>query len=433
MGATSKHGPGTMRRLLATLVLAALLAGAALAALRYYSVVLARSWGSQLAEMPEDQVAAVVRRIARLGEPGIPELVQALGSDRDAVGYWAKEAIQEEIDSWKELPANQATSRWTALADALATQTGHFAPVGRARAADLATYVLRGHRGSDPALPFEVVAACERLLWLEAADREAEARAKRQSPLLAAGTNHFDGTGNPAEAASLPPPLASQSAAPPAVEPRPPHGPARLTENSPDRPFSLRAGTSPPGSDAGEAEAASESDGDSVANKPGRVSSMRPLAFSEALSPAKGTSVAAPAWSEAVDVMRRLHAADAEVAADARARLARWGFSPVQKEVAKRMFHPDAAVRKELAQALPGIAGLDAAPWLIQLAGDENAEVRLAAISLLLTTSDPALVQRARRLADADPDPRIRDQVQRAGASNPRAESPAGTARPSTR
>jgi len=422
-----------VRRLLATIVLAALLVGAAMAGLRYYSFALARSWGSQLSAAPEDQIEAVVRRIARLGEPGIPVLVQALGSDREAVGSWAKEAIQEEIESWNGLTASQATPRWTALADALTTQTKHFTPAGRARTADLATYILRGQGGSEPALPLAVVAACERVLWLEAADREAEARAKRQPPLVTAGTENLDGTGNPLEAAPLPPTLASQSAAPPSSKPRPPHGPARLAETLPDRPFSPRAGASPPGSDAGEAEAASERDGDSVANKPGRVSSLRPLGFSEVLPPARDASATAPGWSEAVEVMRRLHAADAQAVADARARLTRWGFSPVQREVAKRMFHPDTAVRKQLAQALPGIAGVDAAPWLIQLAGDEDAEVRLAAITLLLTTSDPALVQRARRLAEADPDPRIREQAERAGASTLREKGPAGTSRPSTR
>jgi len=433
VGATNKLGPGTVRRLLATIVLAALLVGAALAGLRYYRFALARSWGCQLPIVPEDQIEAVVRRIARLGEPGIPVLVQALGSDREAVGYWAKEAIQEEIEPWKGLPATQATSRWAALADALTTQAKHFTPAGRARAADLATYILGGQGGREPALPLAVVAACERVLWLEAADREAEARAKRQPPLAVAGSENLDGTGNLQEAAPLPPALASQSAAPPPSKPRPPHGPAHLAETLPDRPFSPRAGASPPGSDAGEAEAAAESDGDSVANKPGRVSALRPLGFSEAVPPAKDASVTTPGWSEAVEVMRRLHAADAEVAADARARLARWGLSPVQGEVAKRMFDPDAAVRKQLARALPGIPGLDAAPWLIQLAGDEDAEVRLAAITLLLTTSDPALVQQARRLAEADPDPRIRDQAERAGAGSPREKSPAGTSRPSTR
>ncbi len=175
-----------------------------------------------------------------------------------------------------------------------------------------------------------------------------------------------------------------------------------------------------------------------MANKPGKVSGklspLRPLGFWEGLPAANDASAAtAPGWPEAVEVMRRLHAADAQAAADARARLARWGFSPVQREVAKRMFDPDAAVRKQLAEALPGIAGLDAAPWLIRLAGDADAEVRLAAISLLLTTSDPALVQQARRLAEADPDPRIRDQAQRAGATGSREKSPAGTPRPSAR
>jgi hypothetical protein len=227
--------------------------------------------------------------------------------------------------------------------------------------------------------------------------------------------------------------LAGQLVAPHSAKPGGAHDPARLSETSSDRRSSWPAAPNGAGSDVGEAEAASEMDGNSVANKPGKVSPLRPLAFSEALPPAKDTPTTVPAWSEAVELMRRLQATDAQVAEDARAQLARWGFTPVEREVAKRMFHPDAAVRRQLARALPGLPGLDAAPWLIQLAGDEDAEVRLAAIALLFTTGDPALVQRARRLAEADPDPRIRDQAERAGAGSSRDKSPAGASRPSTR
>jgi HEAT repeat protein len=84
----------------------------------------------------------------------------------------------------------------------------------------------------------------------------------------------------------------------------------------------------------------------------------------------------------------------------------------VQLELARRLFDPDAEVRKRLARALPSMQSVDPAPWLLQLSRDHDPEVRLVAVGLIATTGDGALWQQIERAVQNDPDPRIRRQAQ---------------------
>jgi HEAT repeat protein len=104
----------------------------------------------------------------------------------------------------------------------------------------------------------------------------------------------------------------------------------------------------------------------------------------------------------------RLHDQDPQQAETARKELKRCGLSDVELELARQLVHPDTGVRKSLARALPDTAGIDAAPWLLELSRDADADVRLEAITLLATTGDPALLEQLRSLVQADADERIR-------------------------
>jgi L-alanine-DL-glutamate epimerase-like enolase superfamily enzyme len=104
---------------------------------------------------------------------------------------------------------------------------------------------------------------------------------------------------------------------------------------------------------------------------------------------------------------RRLSDESSEHAEAASRELRRYGFSAIEVDLARQLFHSDAAVRKKLARALPETVGVDAAPWLMELGRDPDADVRLEAITLLATTGDPAVLEALRKLVAADPDERI--------------------------
>ena len=100
---------------------------------------------------------------------------------------------------------------------------------------------------------------------------------------------------------------------------------------------------------------------------------------------------------DVLDLMRRLRGDDEGQRAEARRELARRGFSEVDLELARQLFSPDVETRKQLARAVPRLSSVDAAQWLMWLALDPQPEVRLAAISTLATTGDPAVLDRAER------------------------------------
>ncbi len=85
----------------------------------------------------------------------------------------------------------------------------------------------------------------------------------------------------------------------------------------------------------------------------------------------------------------------------------RRGFSEVDLELARQLFSPDAEIRKQLARAVPRLASVDAAQWLMWLALDPQTDVRLAAVGTLATTGDPALLDRVEALARKDRDPQV--------------------------
>jgi hypothetical protein len=73
---------------------------------------------------------------------------------------------------------------------------------------------------------------------------------------------------------------------------------------------------------------------------------------------------------------------------------------------------------------LPLVKSVDAVRWLLCLARDENADVRLLAITLLATTGDPALLAEVERIAREDADSRVRRQAERLGERLGRGRGP---------
>ena len=110
---------------------------------------------------------------------------------------------------------------------------------------------------------------------------------------------------------------------------------------------------------------------------------------------------------KAVDVLDLIAACaeDTGQRDEARRELVQRGFSEVDLELARQLFDPDAECRKQLARAVPRLSSVDAAKWLLWLALDPQPDVRLAAISTLATTGDPALLDRVEALARNDRDP----------------------------
>ena len=113
-----------------------------------------------------------------------------------------------------------------------------------------------------------------------------------------------------------------------------------------------------------------------------------------------------------VQRMHELNDADPEVAERATQELSSRGFTEAHLRLARQLTSPDPSHRAQLAAQLPGAAGIDARLWLTWLLRDEATEVRLSALSVLATSTDPDTVRRITEIARQDRDPRVRQQVE---------------------
>ncbi|HKD36830.1 MAG TPA: HEAT repeat domain-containing protein, partial [Pirellulales bacterium] len=114
------------------------------------------------------------------------------------------------------------------------------------------------------------------------------------------------------------------------------------------------------------------------------------------------------------EVAEKLDAGDAQITAAAQAELERRGVSGPLVELARRLADHDPAVRLQLAESLPTLAGVDARPWLLELSYDEDPQVRAAAVTLMATSGDIELLKRVQQVALDDPDDHTRAQAEKA-------------------
>ena len=129
--------------------------------------------------------------------------------------------------------------------------------------------------------------------------------------------------------------------------------------------------------------------------------------------PPSGDETEEEAGDEAAAVLRwmfALRANDPSRRHRAEEELRALGFEALQLELALQLTDPNPNVRRELAESLPSMPGIDARGWLVWLSRDQNADVRLAAMSVMATTGDPTVLRRIEQMARRDVDPRVQRQ-----------------------
>ena len=401
-----------------------------------YPRFLAAHWGNRLQTVPDERAAVLVEGVARLGEPGIPVLVDALGSERESVAAAGKRAVHKELERWGTLRAREYSPKLAILAKALADRVARFGPTAREDAAELASQILRLWALDDEVVePAEVIASCEKVLRAAGAERSLLAERSRpdglgdsrsglrtsgdRGPEAGAplqGVTALPGGGLPIDTLASPGVTPDRSGAPRLAE-FPPAEPRRLDRGGASNPLRqpLRPILEPDNLLAIPERAARKSGDAERTDLPG----ARPLGYMNGMAASPGDGPDGRQASkrlagvETVDLMRRLQSPQDETVAQAEAELVRRGFTERHLGLARRLFDADPEVRMRLARLLMDLPDVNAAPWLMQLARDESAEVRLSAISLLATTGDPMLTEAIEAIAREDPDPRVQRQAER--------------------
>jgi hypothetical protein len=89
--------------------------------------------------------------------------------------------------------------------------------------------------------------------------------------------------------------------------------------------------------------------------------------------------------------------------------LAGRGFKHLPPKLVRQFLSDDFAERSRVVDTVLTEPNVDARPWLLLLAEDESADVRLLAITVMATSDDVVLVEKAWQTAVHDRDPRIAD------------------------
>lgn len=110
-----------------------------------------------------------------------------------------------------------------------------------------------------------------------------------------------------------------------------------------------------------------------------------------------------------MQLLSQLHDADAEKAEAAKRELRELGLQEADIEVGWKLRHPDANVRRQLAQDLKEIASPQYTDLVLELTNDPNRQVRLAALEVVRAIpNEPRLQDRVKQLAGSDGDPVVR-------------------------
>jgi len=388
-----------LKQLVIVLPLTAMLLGAAFGLARYYAPWMTARWQAQFRATPDPSAEALLGRVADVGDVGIAILVEALGSPRPRIALAARRALLEQVEQWKKLPASAGAAKMSMLAEELANRASDFGPAGRHEAAEVAMQILQGPVDSDAVDAARVIACCEKVLRAAHAESghelsHAEASESKRIHVLTPpsatdgmpgliGGGNQDGGKPVANAGSR----ADQTATKPLVHFEP-------TKHTQVNLIDQKAGQSSvrPGTAASAVQQATATENLPVSALP---DDLKPV--------------------DSFELLQQTCSQDEQAVSPARAELSRRGFTEVHFDLAKRLFSADPAVRKQLVRALPELRSIDAAPWLLKLSSDADADVRLTAISLMATSGDPTLLEQVERIAADDPDPRIRDQVARIG------------------
>ncbi len=397
-------------RFVVLLLVCGLLAGGAWG-LSQRTVWLAAYIEGRLPAASQEETPLLLSALAKLDSAGLEALAHQLASPNDRLANGAAEVLREKVHQWRHAGGDGAAALGVAaFAHHLAARTANYNSRARFEAARLVTDMLRvdtlsaGRDGAAFLRDCETVLRAAPDTFTQPAPLAESARPREPADASAHSARPWEEVTTPnlpsAMDMALPGPGLTSL---PGGE-FPPQAPAPLPVARED---SLPAGE-PPGPFPPLAEEQTPAPGEVVPQSYQENVAAAPQNTSE--SPPEDNALALDDLTgfETTALLDLLRDGQPRMVQQAKAELRRRGFAPRLLDLSEHLASPEARVRRQWAEALPGMAHVDARFWLLWLARDPSAEVRWTAVSLLASTNDPQLRRRLQQLAKSDTDPRIR-------------------------
>lgn len=398
--------------------------------------------------LPADRVLEAVRALAAEGPLALPELVSSLGSIQASVATAAQQVVLEELERLESQSDRKSALARVILAESLAQHALEFGPTTTHFAAQLAERLLRDdHERLTSEERMRLIDSCGIVInhasrqvdvaklastmdlnwhetpppipWEKTIALLRAAEDKHEQNLSASLTGAGiapDGVDVPALPESAREAIAGLNGEVPSDEagevPKPlPEVSGAQANDQYDRPEKFRKPLELRRLTKRKSEAnrdTSSSNSNDGTNSPQLLSPGESAARQALPSRSKsGRSGGPPRDETMIRLLQALVDADQQAANRAAIALTERGLPKQHLELAKRLADPDPEVRKSLVDILPRTAGLDARPWLMWLAHDDDAGVRFAAMSMIATSQDPKLCEKIEQMARLDDDERI--------------------------
>jgi hypothetical protein len=378
---------------------------------------------AQIDEGKPDVAVQSVRQMARMTDPPLDALVAAAASANDSVAQAARSSIDGLLDVWVEKIAigyasATATANLQALAAALDEHRKAFPTTDHSWLADITQKIVRLANRSSAGDASGIALHCESVLAMTGPQRNtvpqtstmSADRATGQAPQSVASNAGHAGTTRTAVPSTMdnifnsPPQSALRSI-------------ARDDQSDAARAFDSKSRTRTPNRiDSNWNPRWERRDADDTASGPQLASPSTSDASSDGFKSTIGESSPAardpkpPAGWEKYDSRKLLETwlsarGNAKFAMEHE--LARRGFTPLSPELVRPLLSTAAADRIQFVHHVIEVPGIDAKSWLTLLADDQDADVRLEAVTVMATSKDPDLIEKAWQAALHDHDPRI--------------------------
>ncbi len=393
---------------------------------------LALRWEAELDILNDLEVHRQLEKIAQLGRPGIEILIHSLSHRRRSVATASRTILSEQFSQWRLQPTQQATPRLEHLARQLAHQSADLNEQERRWAVDLAMQMLVWPADMPASAKIQLVQNCETILHAAGSHQTASAnliveahRKDRQSTTnpTQSATDHeiaFDelpeipGGDLPLEIANIPSALPPSEIRPRSTRQKKPYwtdSPSDL-KFSRDKPVNHHlqepAPLDPP-----------------FANRLPRGGQEQPTTSHLPMSGQRlnwgPLNNGSPSSHDQEfpnlqliaerELIHWLHSDSSSQRQAAQEELVNRGFNNKELQLAKLLGASNPQQRIRLTRMLPSVP-IDTERWWTWLCEDIDPQVRIAAITVLATTSDPELQKRLRRMQLEENSELVLQQIQ---------------------
>jgi len=423
--------------------------------LQHTPAQIARFYAEQLETAGELELSQLLEALVRMGDAGVPGLVQGLASNRESVFTASRNVLLYEFNRWQE--SEQCEHYFRVFSEALLDACDQFSPVAQAEAMRFVDQMMQ-IRPSTMVSPESTadrqatIAHCEQILsQLESMRRRRidphDSGFKPQSETIAAlnqrtsqsvllvsngqpfvPTSARQNMGNEthlADTGSFNPFSVARADRLAAYQRSLQNRPATDRDNLPlfgGEESSEIARFSPPPSfpadfekrvaqnlTASNIKQLSTADISEEYRNKMQSESVGIFGSDNFLAPELlNTSLDRVPNLPTSQLMRLLHHPEpAYVDSAQRTLVSRDGFQESHLRLAWRLYHPIPAVRQEIVAMLPHASNVQPSVWLTVLLDDPNNDVRFRTASFLATTGDPALQRLLIDRGKRDGDPRI--------------------------